>query len=129
MNFSKNYICGELYLRSKKVKIAGDELVVTIENGIVPKNLEEVYIVICQDVEESDMAPVVLDINGENYPLLTNSGNNVMSDQLLSPMCYRAIFGNNPSHFLLMDCRGLRCTRFVATPIVAVKGAGKYENA
>lgn len=107
-----------VFYKSSTVAVTGDNLVVTLDKNIVPQNLEPAFFVICQQnpTTNANIMPVVLSINNKTYPLLTKSGNAVMSDQIMTNRVYSSIFGNNPNHFLLVNNCWLKCTRYVATP-------------
>lgn len=113
--------CSGIFYKSTNVAVVGSNLVVTLNKTTVPRNLERVFFVICQNIPviTGTQLPVVLSINGVNYPLLTKHGNRVMSDQIVSHKIYNAIFGNNPNHFSLLNNCWLRCTRFVAPTVTA----------
>lgn len=109
--------CSGIFYKSTNVAVVGTNLVITLNKTIVPRNLERVFFIICQNIPvvTGTQLPVVLSVNGVNYPLLTKHGNAVMSDQIVSQRIYNAIFGNNPNHFSLLNNCWLKCTRFVPT--------------
>ena len=45
------------------------------------------------------LVPVQIQINGNNYPVLDQYGNTLMSDQIKCRQCYKLVFGTYQSHF------------------------------
>lgn len=113
--------CSGIFYKSTNVAVVGTDLVITLDKTVIPRNLEKAFFIICQGIPviAGTQLPVVLAINGVNYPLLTRSGNRVMSDQIVQNRVYQSIFGNNPNHFSLLNNCWLRCTRFVAPTVTA----------
>lgn len=108
--------------KSVSVTVASGFMVVdfgTILNFML-KNLKDYKFIIC---EEIPIAPSLLNvqfkINGVLYPVLTNAGNNFISDQLRRRIIYCAVYGNNPKHFLIKNC--LPETSFVPTGVAGLK--------
>ncbi len=61
------------------------------------------YIQLKQSIPKVDPLVVYLKFGKQGYKLMTNSGNNFMSDQLTENMIYSVVYGSNPLHFLAVD--------------------------
>lgn len=80
-------------------------------------------LIVCQKKPSlATVSPVLVQVNGVNYPLLDRIGNPVMSDQITCRTRYRMFFGSSTPHFLTINC--LRCSQLYAptttAPAVAV---------
>ena len=80
-------------------------------------------LIVCQRKPSvATVSPVLIQVNGVNYPLLDRIGNPVMSDQITCRTRYRMFYGSNTPHFLTINC--LRCSQLYAptttTPTPAV---------
>ena len=73
--------------------------------------------------------PVVITMNGTEYPLLKPCGNNVMSDQLRPQRTYVCRCGTNPNHFTIVNCNSLGGTSFIAPQLVPVDSASTPTEA
>lgn len=77
-----------------------------------------------QSIPSADTpVPVVITMNGEEYPLIKPCGNNVMSDQLRAQRTYVLRVGTNPNHFTAVNCNSLCRTSFVAPQLVPTEAA------
>ena len=94
-------------IKSVSVTSSGGNTIVnfgTIANFAL-QNLRDYKFIICQQIPTTTtIEPVQFQINGTAYNVLTNSGNNFMADQLRQGVLYCAVYGNNPSHFLVKNC-------------------------
>lgn len=87
-----------------------ENLVVLTSGTFTLINGEAFDLIICQRKPSmSTILPVVVQVNGVNYPLLNRIGNPVMSDQLTSRTRYRIFYGEITPHFLTVNC--LRSTQ------------------
>ena len=97
---------------------AGTSLAIEIANTTFT-NGERFGLYIAQEIPSSGTPiPVVLEMAGEEYPLLKPCGNYVMSDQLLTQRSYCLRCGTNPNHFTVTNCNTLRGTQFIPGQIV-----------
>lgn len=107
-------------IKSTSVTSNGTNVIVdfgTISNFTI-QNLQNYKFVVCQSAPTTTtIEPVQFQINGTAYNVLTNSGNNFMADQLTQGVLYCAVYGNNPSHFLVKNC--LPPTGFTPTAAAA----------
>ena len=70
-------------------------------------------LIVCQRKPSlATVSPVLVQVNGVNYPLLDRIGNPVMSDQITCRTRYRMFFGSNTPHFLTINC--LKCSQLYA---------------
>lgn len=62
-------------------------------------------LIVCTKVPSmTTVLPVVIQVNGVNYPLLDRIGNTVMSDQIKCRTRYRMFYGATSPHFLTISC-------------------------
>lgn len=67
-------------------------------------NLSDYYVIIRNHIPTgAEVFPVHFKIDQKIRPVMTNSGNNFMMDQLEQDKVYKVIYGHNPQHFLVVD--------------------------
>ena len=101
----ENIMSCNTIIKTTSVAVEGEHLrlVATTENALV--NLKNYSFVICQTVPSVETPiPVILVLNGTIYPMLTNSGNKVKSNQIRSRRKYCMVYGKDTPHFLIHDC-------------------------
>ena len=111
---------------------AGTTFDMTAANTIVPVNGRCYTLRLCQTLPvtgQQGNEPVTITIGATTYPVLDKIGNTLLSGRLRGRRRYRVVFGDNVSHFMVLDACG--CLIYNANPtvpdvpttFVAAKGA------
>lgn len=99
--------------KTTNIQDIGVSLNMTVNKIAIPKNLCYAILKLEQPIPETKkIVPVDISINGKVYPVYTNSGNLLMSDQLVDRKAYLLIYGNNPEHFTIVKCCNIKPTKF-----------------
>lgn len=103
---------------STSLEISDTNLKVNI-NPMTFTNGERFGLLIAQEIPSNGTpVPVVITINGSDYPLLKPCGNYVMNDQLRSQRVYAVRCGTNPAHFTIINCNCLAGTQFIPPQLI-----------
>lgn len=119
--------------KSIKIDVDSNNLIIAVDKKAIPKNLSCAFLILKNKINiinsdanlkktddkkiKSDIYPIYLKINSVLYPVLTNAGNHLMSDQICTRTRYNLVYGNNKPHFLLTNCCNIKATNFVADEV------------
>lgn len=92
-------------IRSTGFGTTAENLVILSTGTFGLTNGEAYDLIVCQRKPSmATVLPVVIQVNGVNYPLLNRIGNPVMSDQITCRTRYRMYYGESTPHFLTINC-------------------------
>ena len=92
-------------IRTTGFGTTADNLVILTSGDHILENGRMFNLIVCKRKPSmTTVLPVVVQVNGVNYPLLDRIGNPVMSDQIQCRTQYRIFYGQTNPHFLTTNC-------------------------
>lgn len=115
-------------LKVTSISTTATNLVIGVTGSVGVTNGCMYDLIVCTKMPSmTTVLPVVIQVNGVNYPLLDRIGNTVMSDQIKCRTRYRMFYGATSPHFLTISCLcpTVNYATMASTPATAkAKGAG-----
>lgn len=99
-----NNCCNRIIKSSGYSTDASNFIILTTGETFNLANRKAFYLILCQNIPiQSSNLPVLIQVNGTNYPLLDKFGNNVLVSDINTRTRYSLVFGSNPVHFLAFN--------------------------
>lgn len=113
-------------LKSVNYVVSGNVFyIITNSTNITLQNRMTFSLILCQNIPvQTEVLPVSIQVNGENYPLLDAFGNRVLITDLRTRYRYALVYGAESPHFLAFNiCSNLNNVNINIATVVAADSA------